>query len=319
MINRKQGTIELVDIEELYGPNQPHPVELPAGQDGYQHRQGRSEGQWHANGDRFAGAVIIAEMLGWADARVRQYSADEHYFSAAEMQDPDSARLKILLESLRDQHGAELATLFDQAWRSQTLAECPPLSAWQAALSTIKTETLDAQPVVTNPVVVVGRRAVAPGAAPAPIPLPTNNPIPAGRLQLEGIKLCRNCGAENPQSFTFCKRCGYFIGTSAQKRATTAKSAAKDAAAPAPSAASVKTASPQAVSLQRDNQEIVSAKRVGAGSGQGMRRIVYKEQPPTDNTSNASQPPTDTTGGLIIAGIIMLMIVAVLVLLLMAR
>ena len=52
--------LDLVDVEDFYGPDMPEPPSLPAGSQGYQHKTS-AEGQWGPLGDRFAGAVLIAE------------------------------------------------------------------------------------------------------------------------------------------------------------------------------------------------------------------------------------------------------------------
>src|SRR5262249_5127062 len=145
-----------------YGPNLPQPVEAPAGQDGYQHRTSRQLGQWNAEGDRFGAAILLAEMLGWSDARVRQNSADEHYFSAAEMQEADSPRYRLLYEVLRDEYAPTVAEPFEQAWRSGALADCPPLKVWRETLDALSVEdksTQSAESAIASPVV-SGRRAI---------------------------------------------------------------------------------------------------------------------------------------------------------------
>ncbi|MBO9310372.1 MAG: hypothetical protein J7551_11390, partial [Chloroflexi bacterium] len=111
LVERKSGQVELVDIEEMYAPNMPAPVEMPIGQDGYQHAASRQNGQWCAEGDRFGAAILIAEMLGWTHPKVRQFSADEHYFAGAEMQDASSTRYKLLHEVLAERFSPRLAEL----------------------------------------------------------------------------------------------------------------------------------------------------------------------------------------------------------------
>jgi serine/threonine protein kinase len=63
---RPPSTVELVDVEGLYAPGLPRPEALPSGSSGYAHRTAR-EGLWGPTADRFAGAVLLAEMLGWGD------------------------------------------------------------------------------------------------------------------------------------------------------------------------------------------------------------------------------------------------------------
>jgi hypothetical protein len=76
--------VELVDVEGLYAPGLPRPEVLPSGSSGYAHRTAR-EGLWGPTADRFAGAVLLAEMLGWGDESVREACYGETYFDPAEM------------------------------------------------------------------------------------------------------------------------------------------------------------------------------------------------------------------------------------------
>jgi hypothetical protein len=78
------STVELVDVEGLYAPGLPRPEALPSGSSGYAHRTAR-EGLWGPTADRFAGAVLLAEMLGWGDESVREACYGETYFDPAEM------------------------------------------------------------------------------------------------------------------------------------------------------------------------------------------------------------------------------------------
>ena len=124
--------LALVDVEQLYGPGLERPEPLPAGSPGYAHRTA-DDGLWTAAADRFAGAVLLAEMLGWCDDRVRQAAYGESYFEPDEMQQP-SARSDHLRTVLRERWGDGLAALFDQAWHSDTLADGPTFGEWLVAL-----------------------------------------------------------------------------------------------------------------------------------------------------------------------------------------
>ncbi|MHB8629737.1 MAG: zinc ribbon domain-containing protein [Aggregatilineales bacterium] len=231
MVERAAGVVELVDIEEMYGPGLPRPVELPAGQDGYQHRASVHDGQWTADGDRFSGAILIAELLIWHNARIRDHSADEHYFAASEMQQPDSPHYKLLREALRAEYPPDIADQFDTVWRSTKLSECPPLSAWQAALDKLDPSAAQSSaplstgsPTNTNNSVISGRRALLPNSPPnqvnssssdAPVHIPIAASIPTS------VKLCPNCGAQNPLNAEFCANCHYYLRSSQRAAAAT--------------------------------------------------------------------------------------------------
>jgi WD40 repeat protein len=128
--------VELVDVEGLYAPGLPRPEVLPSGSSGYAHRTAR-EGLWGPTADRFAGAVLLAEMLGWGDESVRQACYGETYFDPAEMPGqggPNPPRYRTLIAALARHYGQPVADLFERAWTSETLADCPTFGEWLVAL-----------------------------------------------------------------------------------------------------------------------------------------------------------------------------------------
>jgi serine/threonine protein kinase len=123
----RTGTTHLIDVEDLYAPGFPPPGALPAGTDGYAH-QTAVEGLWGPYSDRFAGAVILAEMAAWHVAEIRKEAEEEHYFAANEMQ-VDSPRYRLMRRVLADTHPA-LGDLLGQAWESEALEDCPRMQDW---------------------------------------------------------------------------------------------------------------------------------------------------------------------------------------------
>jgi hypothetical protein len=147
-----------VDVEGLYAPGLPRPEALPSGSSGYAHRTAR-EGLWGPTADRFAGAVLLAEMLGWGDETVREACYGETYFDPAEMPAQGGSnppRYRTLIAALARHYGQPVADLFERAWTSETLADCPTFGEWLVALPehpvaqafslfTAATETAEAQ------------------------------------------------------------------------------------------------------------------------------------------------------------------------------
>jgi formylglycine-generating enzyme required for sulfatase activity len=130
------STVELVDVEGLYAPGLPRPEALPSGSAGYAHRTAR-EGLWGPTADRFAGAVLLAEMLGWGDESVREACYGETYFDPAEMPGQGGVnppRYRTLIAALARHYGQPVADLFERAWMSETLADCPTFGEWLVAL-----------------------------------------------------------------------------------------------------------------------------------------------------------------------------------------
>ncbi len=124
--------VALVDVEQMFGPDLSKPELLLGGSAGYAHKTAPT-GLWSSNADRFAGAVLLAEMLGWRDERVRQSASGESYFAPEEVQH-DSARYHRIMTSLGDCWGAGVASLFEQAWHSETEGDCPTFGEWLVTL-----------------------------------------------------------------------------------------------------------------------------------------------------------------------------------------
>jgi len=124
--------IELVDVEQLYGPNLDRPEDLPSGSPGYAPRY-ITRDIWETKADRFAGAVIIAEMLGWCDERVRHAAWGESYFEPQEVQE-DGARYSTMYVVLRERWGDDVAELFALVWHSESLYDCPTFGEWLVRL-----------------------------------------------------------------------------------------------------------------------------------------------------------------------------------------
>jgi len=122
----------LVDLEGIYAPDMTRPQELSSGSAGYAHKQAAG-GLWGPEADRFAGAVLLAEMLGWCDAQVCQAAWGESYFDPQEMQQ-ETPRYRTLVAALERHWGNAVAYLFERAWKSDTLLDCPTFGEWLVAL-----------------------------------------------------------------------------------------------------------------------------------------------------------------------------------------
>jgi hypothetical protein len=123
---------ELVDVEQLYGPGLARPELTPGGSPGYAHKTA-PDGMWGSTADRFSGAVLLSEMLGWCDDRVREMAWGENYFDPREMQRP-SDRQRTLAAMLEERWGHGIAQLFQRIWASETLADCPTFGEWLVML-----------------------------------------------------------------------------------------------------------------------------------------------------------------------------------------
>lgn len=130
--------IQLLDLEGMYAPDLPAPKKVSHGTPGYQHGTSNLRGQWCPEGDRFAGAILLTEMLTWWEPRVRARVADhaETLFRPDELQViglPCWQAVREVLYSI----APSLLVLFDQAWASSSLSECPDLATWAKTLVAI--------------------------------------------------------------------------------------------------------------------------------------------------------------------------------------
>ncbi|MBN1430735.1 MAG: hypothetical protein JXB07_20365 [Anaerolineae bacterium] len=135
IVDPQSVQVNLVDVEDLYSPWLDPPPLVPAGSMGYQHKESAQNGQWGPLGDRFAGIVLLAEMLGWAHPDVRKHAWGESYFAPDELQQ-DGERYQMLLRVLRI-YDPGFAEAFEQAWRSEKMEGCPPLKTWYDLLDAL--------------------------------------------------------------------------------------------------------------------------------------------------------------------------------------
>lgn len=133
LLPRFQG-IELLDLEGLYFPDAS--IHRPNwGSPGYQHPHLGAEGQWCAEGDRFAGATLLTEMLTWWDPRVRAAAPPgaESLFRPQDVQERGTP-LRAAVRAALEQICFPALDLFDQAWTSPDLGACPALERWASCL-----------------------------------------------------------------------------------------------------------------------------------------------------------------------------------------
>jgi hypothetical protein len=127
--------VQLLDLEGMYVDGFPVPPLCSQGSPGYQHCNLGPCGQWDPLGDRFSGAILLTEMLTWWSPRVRARVSDyaESLFQPDELQvdgSPCWTEVRNTLWSIRP----DLLYLFDQAWSSSNLAECPDFATWAELL-----------------------------------------------------------------------------------------------------------------------------------------------------------------------------------------
>jgi len=130
--------VQLLDLEGMYYEGAIPPALPSRGSPGYRHPRLPGNGQYCLAGDRFAGAILLTEMLTWCDPVVRALIADqsESLFQPQQLQTIDNPLWQAVRTSL-SAIDASLLALFDQAWASSQLSDCPEFTRWNQHLERI--------------------------------------------------------------------------------------------------------------------------------------------------------------------------------------
>ncbi|MGH2507386.1 MAG: hypothetical protein ACRDHZ_08275 [Ktedonobacteraceae bacterium] len=127
--------VEFIDIDGLYVHETPLPAQPSHGWRGYQHPRLDQRGNCRPEGDRYAGAILLTEILTWWNPLVRALTDGDSFFQFGEQEQPDllRRRLKAVRTVLREIH-PDLRQMFLRAWISTDQAECPNFASWVMAL-----------------------------------------------------------------------------------------------------------------------------------------------------------------------------------------
>jgi len=136
LLNPKR--VELIDLEGLYAWGTLSPPQPGRGWRGYQHPHLDQRGHCRPEGDRFAGAILLTEMLTWWKPLVRALTDGESLFQNVQLGEQRPTKtLQHLLKAVRDtlkEINPDLKQLFDQSWFSTSLEACPNFASWVLAL-----------------------------------------------------------------------------------------------------------------------------------------------------------------------------------------
>ncbi|WP_390587450.1 protein kinase [Paenibacillus illinoisensis] len=133
----KDLSVELVDVEGMYAKQLEEPDNLPEGTTGYTATFLRDYGDWSPLSDRFAGGVLLAEMLAWSSTDICKQAWGDSYFDPQEIQQ-QSERYVLLQATLEQCYGSEVAALLERLWNAEQLQQCPTFGEWQIALVSAK-------------------------------------------------------------------------------------------------------------------------------------------------------------------------------------
>lgn len=129
--------VQLVDLEQMYASHLERPEHLPTGSPGYGSTQHPLSAQWGPHADRFAGAVLLMEMLGASSSDFFDAAHGESYFAPDELQTA-SGRFDRLVEAIRSEWGQAVSSLCMRAWDSRDLTQCPTFGEWLIELAKLE-------------------------------------------------------------------------------------------------------------------------------------------------------------------------------------
>jgi tRNA A-37 threonylcarbamoyl transferase component Bud32 len=145
--------VQLIDLEDIYVPGESAPEQRNTGSTGYRHHSAEQGATtWCSAGDRYAAAVLAAEMLVLAEPQLARRATDEGYF-VGHCQSSDGVERYNAAQGWLKKTAPDFATLFAQAWLSDSLAQCHKLAELHAAILPVALQTPRApEPTITLPV-----------------------------------------------------------------------------------------------------------------------------------------------------------------------
>jgi hypothetical protein len=134
IVGKRHPDVQLIDLEDMYLPGAPAPAEDYTGSPGYRHHSGdQGATTWRSEGDRYATAVMAAEMLVLTNRKLARLATDTGYF-ASHCLDEDGAKRFDSAKGLLTNTAPGFARLFKQAWFSDSLGDCPKIADLRASL-----------------------------------------------------------------------------------------------------------------------------------------------------------------------------------------
>jgi serine/threonine protein kinase len=137
IISYNNSSVELIDIERMYAPGIPRPkTDVSFGTSGYRNPRLIDNGLWSPESDRFAFAILIAEILTWIYPEIRMYKmGPESYFDEEDIGEKCD-RYQIMIDCLGRYH-RDLQDLFNNVWFSNSLEQCPEVRAWMKVIENV--------------------------------------------------------------------------------------------------------------------------------------------------------------------------------------
>lgn len=132
--------VQLVDLEDLFGPGFPPPVTLTGRTSGYARDTFSKTEFWSGAGDRFAGAVLAAEILALSAPELAPTCHGDSFFDPTTIGAPDSPQYRSVVDYLRGLV-PDFAALFVRAWAASDLAGCATIAECASCIDAIAART----------------------------------------------------------------------------------------------------------------------------------------------------------------------------------
>jgi hypothetical protein len=140
MIDRGAQQIALLDLEDMYLPGAKRPIDPSSGSAGYRHASMTNGASlWHAAGDRYAAAVLAAEILILAEPNLSRLATEQGFFADHYGTEIGRARYA-LAEPWLHLIAPGFLEIFRRSWYAATLESCPTLAQMGAALTLAQPE-----------------------------------------------------------------------------------------------------------------------------------------------------------------------------------
>jgi hypothetical protein len=149
LIDGSRERVELADLEHVYAPGWEKPPPWPATTTGYSHRSGGSP-DWTPLEDRYAGSIMLAELLAWHTDEIRAAAWGRSFFDPSPSPRNDE-RAELLANTLEEHYGRMAADLLRRAWRAESLEDCPSFAQWQSAIAADVDHIEAAEPALAEP------------------------------------------------------------------------------------------------------------------------------------------------------------------------
>lgn len=174
IVNMTGRSINIIDIEDMFHRKYTLSINnLSAGTPGYQFRSGQSV--WHESADRFAGALLLCEILCWNDIRSNNITRDEYLFDQLEEIDTRDTQCQVykVIEASLQQLSPDLLALFEACWQAKSIDECPQIADWYDAIEVLM------RPLIQTPAPSIPSEPPQPAIAEPKKSIPQNTERPA--------------------------------------------------------------------------------------------------------------------------------------------